>query len=170
LTSWCRLDEGCHDAILVGRTKGGHCVGCELTVSAPLRRSWCKATRWTLRLDEVDTALIRILISGFIQQRVRCRARIRELALVATVLGLPGVLAPDSSTHSRLQATIGDHTGSRDQPGTSGLSGAELEVANGWFWLRSHPTPAPSISFGGRAVPEGLYGTLRSMSLGPRTF
>jgi hypothetical protein len=24
----------------------------------------------------------------------------------------PGVLAPDSSTHSRLQATIGDHTGS----------------------------------------------------------
>lgn len=25
----------------------------------------------------------------------------------------PGVLAPDSSTHSRLQATIGDHTGSQ---------------------------------------------------------
>ena len=27
----------------------------------------------------------------------------------------PGVLAPDSSTHSRLQADIGDHTGSREQ-------------------------------------------------------
>jgi hypothetical protein len=29
--------------------------------------------------------------------------------------GSPGVLAPDSSRHSRLQADIGDHTGSREQ-------------------------------------------------------
>jgi len=51
-------------------------------------------------------------------------------------------------------------------PDTSGLSGAELVVAPGWFGLRSHPAPATSISFGGPALPEWLDGTLRGVVAG----
>ena len=51
-------------------------------------------------------------------------------------------------------------------PDTSGLSGAELVVAPGWFGLRSHPAPATSISFGGPVVPEWLDGTLRGVVAG----
>jgi NAD(P)-dependent dehydrogenase (short-subunit alcohol dehydrogenase family) len=51
-------------------------------------------------------------------------------------------------------------------PDTSGLSGAELVVASGWFGLRSHPAPATSISFGGPAVPEWLDGILRGVVTG----
>jgi hypothetical protein len=43
------------------------------------------------------------------------------------------------------------------------LSGAELVVASGWFGLRSHPTPAATISFGGPAIPDWLDGTLRTI-------
>ena len=51
-------------------------------------------------------------------------------------------------------------------PDASGLSGAELVVAPGWFGLRSHPAPATSISFGGPAVPEWLDGILRGVVTG----
>ncbi len=43
------------------------------------------------------------------------------------------------------------------------LSGAELVVSTGWFGLRSHPSPAATISFGGPAIPEWLDGTLRTI-------
>jgi NAD(P)-dependent dehydrogenase (short-subunit alcohol dehydrogenase family) len=43
------------------------------------------------------------------------------------------------------------------------LSGAELVVSTGWFGLRSHPSPAATISFGGPAIPEWVNGTLRSI-------
>jgi NAD(P)-dependent dehydrogenase (short-subunit alcohol dehydrogenase family) len=51
-------------------------------------------------------------------------------------------------------------------PDTSGLSGAELVVAPGWFGLRSHPVPATSISFGGPAMPEWLDAMLRGVVAG----
>ncbi len=51
-------------------------------------------------------------------------------------------------------------------PDTSALSGAELVVAANWFGLRSHPTPATSISCGGPALPDWLDGTLRSVVTG----
>jgi hypothetical protein len=43
------------------------------------------------------------------------------------------------------------------------LSGAELVVASGWFGLRSHPSPAATVSFGGPAIPDWLDGTLRTI-------
>jgi NAD(P)-dependent dehydrogenase (short-subunit alcohol dehydrogenase family) len=46
---------------------------------------------------------------------------------------------------------------------SAALSGAELVVASGWFGLRSHPTPAATISFGGPAIPDWLDGTLRTI-------
>jgi NAD(P)-dependent dehydrogenase (short-subunit alcohol dehydrogenase family) len=46
------------------------------------------------------------------------------------------------------------------------LSGAELVVASGWFGLRSHPTPAATVSFGGPAIPDWLDGTLRTIVTG----
>jgi NAD(P)-dependent dehydrogenase (short-subunit alcohol dehydrogenase family) len=49
---------------------------------------------------------------------------------------------------------------------SAGLSGAELVVASGWFGLRSHPTPAATISFGGPAIPGWLDGTLRTIVTG----
>jgi NAD(P)-dependent dehydrogenase (short-subunit alcohol dehydrogenase family) len=51
-------------------------------------------------------------------------------------------------------------------PDTSGLSGAELVVAPGWFGLRRHPAPAMSISFGGPEVPEWLDAMLRGVVAG----
>jgi NAD(P)-dependent dehydrogenase (short-subunit alcohol dehydrogenase family) len=46
---------------------------------------------------------------------------------------------------------------------SAALSGAELVVASGWFGLRSHPSPAATISFGGPAIPNWLDGTLRTI-------
>jgi len=46
------------------------------------------------------------------------------------------------------------------------LSGAELVVASGWFGLRSHPSPAATISFGGPAIPDWLDATLRRIVTG----
>jgi NAD(P)-dependent dehydrogenase (short-subunit alcohol dehydrogenase family) len=46
------------------------------------------------------------------------------------------------------------------------LSGAELVVASGWFGLRSHPTPAATVSFGGPGIPDWLDGTLRTIVTG----
>jgi len=48
-------------------------------------------------------------------------------------------------------------------PDSGALSGAELVVSTGWFGLRSHPSPAATISFGGPAIPEWLDGTLRTI-------
>jgi hypothetical protein len=52
-------------------------------------------------------------------------------------------------------------------PDTAGLSGAELVVDSGWFGLRSHPSPAMSICFGGPEVPHWLDGTLRRVVTEP---
>jgi hypothetical protein len=49
---------------------------------------------------------------------------------------------------------------------SSALSGAELVVASGWIGLRSHPSPAATISFGGPAVPDWVDGTLRTIVTG----
>jgi NAD(P)-dependent dehydrogenase (short-subunit alcohol dehydrogenase family) len=46
---------------------------------------------------------------------------------------------------------------------SAALSGAELVVESGWFGLRSHPSPAATISFGGPAIPDWLDDTLRSI-------
>src|SRR5207302_9119074 len=35
----------------------------------------------------------------------------------------------------------------------AGAPGAEFVAASGWFGLRSHPSPAGTISFGGPAIP-----------------
>jgi NAD(P)-dependent dehydrogenase (short-subunit alcohol dehydrogenase family) len=46
------------------------------------------------------------------------------------------------------------------------IAGAELSAGPGWLGLRSHPSPAGSISFGGPAVPDWLDGVLRRMIRG----
>ena len=46
---------------------------------------------------------------------------------------------------------------------TSALSGAELVAESEWVGLRSHPSPAGTISFGGPMVPDWLDGALRAM-------
>jgi hypothetical protein len=46
------------------------------------------------------------------------------------------------------------------------LSGAELVLASGWLGLRSHPSPAATISFGGPAIPDWLDATLRKIVTG----
>jgi hypothetical protein len=51
-------------------------------------------------------------------------------------------------------------------PDSAALSGAELVVASDWFGLRSHPTPAATISYGGPAVPDWVDGTLRTIVTG----
>jgi NAD(P)-dependent dehydrogenase (short-subunit alcohol dehydrogenase family) len=51
-------------------------------------------------------------------------------------------------------------------PDSAALSGAELVVAADWFGLRSHPTPAATISYGGPAVPDWVDGTLRTIVTG----
>jgi NAD(P)-dependent dehydrogenase (short-subunit alcohol dehydrogenase family) len=51
-------------------------------------------------------------------------------------------------------------------PELGALSGAELVAASGWFGLRSHPSPATTVAFGGPAVPEWLDGAMRSVVAG----
>ncbi|MGO8861672.1 MAG: SDR family NAD(P)-dependent oxidoreductase [Acidimicrobiales bacterium] len=51
-------------------------------------------------------------------------------------------------------------------PGAAALSGAELVASSGWFGLRSHPSPAASISFGGPEIPEWFDGALRRVVTG----
>ena len=49
---------------------------------------------------------------------------------------------------------------------TRALSGAELVAESEWLGLRSHPSPAGTISFGGPAVPGWLDGALCAMVTG----
>jgi NAD(P)-dependent dehydrogenase (short-subunit alcohol dehydrogenase family) len=51
-------------------------------------------------------------------------------------------------------------------PDAGALSGAELVTDDDWFGLRSHPTPAGTISFGGPEIPGWLDGALRAMVAG----
>ena len=48
----------------------------------------------------------------------------------------------------------------------STLSGAELVAGSGWFGLRSHPSPATTLAFGGPAIPEWLDSAMRSVVAG----
>jgi hypothetical protein len=51
-------------------------------------------------------------------------------------------------------------------PDAGALSGAELVADADWFGLRSHPSPAGTISFGGPALPGWVDGALRAMVTG----
>jgi hypothetical protein len=50
--------------------------------------------------------------------------------------------------------------------GAGALSGAELAAGTGWFGLRSHPSPAGTVSFDGPVIPEWLDSAVREMVAG----
>jgi len=52
-------------------------------------------------------------------------------------------------------------------PRAAGLAGAELAVGPGWVGLRSHPTPAGSLVFGGPELPEWFDAAVTEMAGGP---
>ena len=54
----------------------------------------------------------------------------------------------------------------RERPDVASLSGAELVADADWFGLRSHPSPAGTLSFGGPAIPGWLDDALRDMVTG----
>ncbi len=64
----------------------------------------------------------------------------------------------------RAAAELAAHLVTGTESGT--LSGAELVVAAGWLGLRSHPSPATTICFGGPEVPDWLDGALRDAMSG----
>jgi NAD(P)-dependent dehydrogenase (short-subunit alcohol dehydrogenase family) len=49
---------------------------------------------------------------------------------------------------------------------SASLSGAELVASSGWFGLRSHPSPAATISYGGPVIPGWLDGALHRIVTG----
>ncbi len=51
-------------------------------------------------------------------------------------------------------------------PDAATLSGAELVADAEWIGLRSHPSPAGTLSFGGPTIPDWLDGALRQLVTG----
>lgn len=78
--------------------------------------------------------------------------------VAAIVVGCESV-APDDR---RATAELAAHLVTGDD--APALSGAELSVGEGWIGLRSHPTPAGTITFGGPDVPGWVDGALRELA------
>jgi NAD(P)-dependent dehydrogenase (short-subunit alcohol dehydrogenase family) len=76
------------------------------------------------------------------------------------------VIGVESAEASALRtaASLVAHLTGADDAGS--LSGAELVTDADWFGLRSHPSPAGTLSFGGPAIPGWLDGALQAIATG----
>ena len=74
-----------------------------------------------------------------------------------------GVESAEASALRTAAAVVAHLTGADD---AGSLSGAELVTDADWFGLRSHPSPAGTLSFGGPAIPGWLDGALRAIVAG----